>query len=312
MAAQEDVESFREVFDSTEVAFFVVGLGGGTGTGATPILVDAAHQNGALTICFATLPFGFEGPERQEIAQRGLNELRTVADAVIVVPNERLFDTIQGQDNLVHSFRQTDQVLSQSVLSIWMMITRHGLINLDFADLRRVISATGGTCVFGSGYGEGFCKANDAARAVLTSPLLVHGQLVADAAGLLISIIGGPDLTLSEIDEMMRQITDKSDEDARVCMGVVIDDSWRDRVSITIIASETWGEADVERAKESVSRTQTRVRHNKDGSTTNAEQTSLQFETYGKGKFKDVEPTLMDGTDLDIPTFWRRGIPIEK
>ncbi len=313
LAVEEDRDLCRATFEGVDIAFFVVGLGGGTGTGALPEMIDAAHRAGALTLVFATLPFGFEGQERMQHARKGLELTRSMADSVVLVPNERLYELVEEGASIADAFRHTNRIVSQAIMSLWMMVTRQGLINLDYSDLRKVVRLSGGTCVFGVGFGVGSRRTQAAVESILSSPLLIHGQLLADSAGLLVSIVGGPDLRLQEVDSIMSAISAKAGANTHIAMGAIIDERWHDRVLISVMASEEWqGGAD---AGEPKRRDTALVK--KDGATVldsgvAAEQTSMAFDTFGRGRFKDVEPTMIDGEDLDIPTFVRRGIPIEK
>ena len=194
LAVEEDRDQCRGLFEGVDIVFFVAGLGGGTGSGALPGLIDAAHESGALTMCFATLPFVFEGDERMERARGSLDLIRSMADSVVLVPNERLYEMVREETTLADAFRHTNRIVSQAIMSLWMMVTRQGLINLDYADLRKVVRMSGGTCVFGVGFGVGHDRAAAAVESLLASPLLIHGQLIRDSAGLLVSIVGGPDL----------------------------------------------------------------------------------------------------------------------
>ena len=199
-------------------------------------------------------------------------------------------------------------------MSLWMLVTRQGLINLDYADLRKVVRMSGGTCVFGVGFGVGHDRAQAAVQSLLSSPLLIHGQLIADSAGLLVSIVGGPDLKLAEVDGMMSKISDQAGPDTHIAMGTIVDDRWHDRVLIAVMASEDWqGEAEaLPPRRETVVRGRDAGAVSGDSNEVLVEQSSLRLDTFGKGRFSNVEPTIFEGEDLDVPTFVRRGIPIEK
>lgn len=316
LAAEADYESLRGFFSGTGLVFLVATLGGGTGSGAAPVVARAAREQGAMVLCFGTLPFDFEGETRRGQAARALGALRDEADAVIVVPNQRLFELVRDGAGAEAAFRQADEVLGGGIQSIWNLVTRPGLINLDFADLRHVVQNSGGTCVFGYGEGTGEGKALTAATAVLNSPLLDHGRIVAAAQALLVSIVGGPDLALGEIESVMKSVSSAAPKEAEVFMGAAVRPDWTGRVSVTIVAAEQWsrpkettgaspsGDSAPARADDP-----TGFKRKRRGKAT---QTSLTLEPVGKGRFKDVEPTILDGEDLDIPAFMRRGLVIDR
>lgn len=322
LAAEDDADKLRQFFANVDLAFLVVGLGGGTGTGAAPAVARMAREAGSTVLCMATLPFNFEGDSRRQKAQRGLDVLKAEADAVIVVPNERLFELVRDQPGAEAAFRKADEVLGTGIHSIWNLVVRRGLINLDFADLRNVVQNSSGTSVFGHGEGSGPEKATQAAQAALSSPLLEGGRSVAGAHALLVSIIGGPDLALGEIETIMRAIADAAPKNAHMSMGAATHPDLKGRISVTLVASERWSAraeeppaaaADpagtAEPSAETAVADPTGFKRKRRSKTT---QTKLALEPTGRGRFKDVEPTILDGEDLDIPTFLRRGITVEK
>ena len=315
LAAEDDIEMIRGLFVDTDLVFLVVGLGGGTGTGAAPVVLNAARDAGSTTLCFVTLPFGFEGRRRRNEAEQAISDLHESADALIAVPNERLFEFV-GESSVAESFRKADEVLSEGISAIWKLITQPGFINLDFADLKKVGQHSGGMCTFGCGSGTGKNRVKEALISAMNSPMLKQGQVIADARSLLVSIIGGPDLALKEVGDIMEALSSKTRDDADVFMGTVVEEKWKNRVSVTIVASEpmpfTADKTSVNDKPDDAAEPEDRPRTIGRKSGHKETQTRLSLETSGRGRFKGIEPTIFDGEDLDIPTFVRRGITIEK
>ena len=316
LSAEEDSRVLSELFAEVDLAFVVVGLGGGTGTGAAPVVARVAREKGALVMCFATLPFNFEGETRRTQALRGLASLREDADAVIAVPNQRLFELVRSGATAEDAFDRADEARGEGIRAIWNVLQPRGLISLDFAGLRSVVQHSGGTSVFGCGEAEGADRARAAAAAALDNPLLDHGRAVGHARSLLVSVVGGASMTLGEIEAVMNAVSAAAPNDARVFMGAATRPEWGDRLSVTIVASEQWnvpaedsGAAGAGAGVEEVETGEGGGRRKRAGKAT---QTKLSLEATGRGRFKDVEPTILDGEDLDIPTFRRRGIVVDK
>lgn len=309
LAAEDDIEMLGSLFARVDLVFLVVGLGGGTGTGAAPVVLNAARNAGAMTLCFATLPFKFEGRQRKTQADQAVDDLRESADALIIVPNDRLCEHVT-ETKVAETFRKANKVLAAGIYAICKLITQHGFINIDFADLRKVVQNSGGICAFGYGEGTGKNKAHTAVTSLLESPLVEHGKVVASARSLLVSIVGGSDLTVKEVGDIMDAISSKSRKDSHIFMGTSIDDDWRNRVTVTIVASDQWVPQPAEKpsAMEHGAEVKVKPKQGWKKRKSRQMQTKLSFEATGKGRFKDIEPTILDGEDLDIPTFVRREI----
>jgi len=314
VAAEDELGMIRAMLADARLAVVVAGLGGGTGTGAAPVILAAAREAGATTLCFATLPFQFEGPQRRARADRALTALREACDALIVVPNDRLFAMPDGA-GLADAFARADEVLGNGILGLCRMITQPGCMSLDFADLQQVIRKGGGACALGYGDGRGERKAGDAVAALLASPLLDEGRALDSARCVLVSVIGGPDLTLNEISDAMKAITAKLPAACQVTVGTVVDAAWRGRVTVMAIVSARLA------AEENVTPPDADPAEPPPGevagrggkrATPAQTQTRLKLDASGRGRFKGLEPTIEDGEDLDLPTFIRRGIPIER
>jgi cell division protein FtsZ len=233
-AAQESKEKISQLLAETDMVFLTGGMGGGPCTGATPIVADLAKAQGALTVAVVTKPFAFEGTRRMVVGEEGVEELQSKVDALIVIPNQRLLDSIDKKMTLIEAFRLADNVLGQGVQGISDIITLPGLINRDFADIKTIMKDAG-SAFMGIGTGVGENRAQAAARTAITSPLL---EISIDGArGILFTVTGGPDLTMSEVEEAAKIISEKADADANIIFGASIDDKLVDQMKITVIAT---------------------------------------------------------------------------
>ena len=234
-AALEDTEKIIEVLEGADMVFVTTGLGGGTGTGAAPIIASLATELNALTVAVVTKPFHFEGRRRMQMAEHGLRELRECVDTVITIPNERLLHTVERGVSLADSFKVADDVLRQAVQGISDLITVPGLINLDFADVKAIMAGMG-LALMGAGRASGEHRAMEATQQAISSPLLEEAT-IEGAKGVLINITGGPDLTLFEVNEASSIIREAADDDANIIFGAVIDETMHDEMKITVIAT---------------------------------------------------------------------------
>jgi cell division protein FtsZ len=234
-AALEDTDKLIEVLSDADMVFVTTGLGGGTGTGAAPVIAGLASELGALTIAVVTKPFKFEGKRRASQADRGLNELRDAVDTVITIPNERLLATIDRRTPLPEAFCAADDVLRQAIQGISDLILVPGMINLDFADVKTIMSGMG-FAIMGTGTGFGDTRATDAAHGAISSPLLEDAS-VKGARGVILNITGGPDFSLAEVNEAATIIQEAAHEDANIIFGAVIDPEMEGKVKITVIAT---------------------------------------------------------------------------
>jgi cell division protein FtsZ len=234
-AALEDTEKLIEALDGADMVFVTTGLGGGTGTGAAPVIASLASELGALTIAVVTKPFKFEGKKRQTQAERGLEELREAVDTVITIPNERLLATIGRTTSLTDAFATADDVLRQAIQGISDLILVPGLINLDFADVKTIMSHMG-LAIMGTGTANGEGRAMQAANAAISSPLLEDAS-VKGARGVIINVTGGTDLSLIEVSEASAVIQEAAHEEANIIFGAVVDPRMEGQVKITVIAT---------------------------------------------------------------------------
>jgi cell division protein FtsZ len=233
-AAEESQEEIEEVISNADMVFITCGLGGGTGTGAAPVVAELAKNRGILTVGVVTKPFTFEGTKRREVAEAGYENLKDKVDAIISIHNDRILQIIDKKTSLVDAFKTVDEVLRQGIAGISDLITTHGVVNADFADVKTIMQDAG-TALMGIGKATGDNRAEEAAKAAVNSPLL---ELAIDGArGVLFNITGGQDLGMFEIDAAARVITKNIDPDAKVKFGAVIDDALGDEVRITVIAT---------------------------------------------------------------------------
>lgn len=233
-SAEESREKIKEYLVDTDMIFLAGGMGGGTGTGGMPVIAELARENGALSIAVVTKPFIFEGTRRMVVAEEGIEKLKEKVDTLIVIPNQRIMEVVDQKMTLIEAFKVVDGVLGQAVQGISDIITVPGLINVDFADVRAVMSSAG-TSLLGIGTGVGEKRAQAAARAAISSPLL--DVSIEGAKGILFNIIGGPDLTMVEVDEAAQEISQVADADANIRFGAIIDEAMVDQIKIIVIAT---------------------------------------------------------------------------
>jgi cell division protein FtsZ len=234
-AALEDTDKILAALDGADMIFVTTGLGGGTGTGAAPVIASLASEIGALTVAVVTKPFKFEGKKRHLQAERGLEALRDCVDTIITIPNERLLNIIDRATPLTDAFGTADDVLRQAIQGISDLILVNGLINLDFADVKTIMSGMG-MAMMGTGMAEGEGRAIEAAKRAISSPLL-EGTSVNGARGVIINVTGGPDLSLMEVSAASSIVQEAADEDANIIFGAVVDPSLKGKVKITVIAT---------------------------------------------------------------------------
>lgn len=234
-SAEESKNEIRKVLEGSDMVFITAGMGGGTGTGAAPVIADLAREIGALTVGVVTRPFTFEGPKRAKLADKGVTSLMGRVDTIITIPNDKLLNVVERRTSLLDAFRVADDVLRQGVQGISDIITVPGQINVDFADVRAIMS-NAGPALMGIGYGVGEQRALQAAQSATSSPLLE--QTIHGARGLLVNITSNDDMTLAEANEAMEYIRGLCDgEDANIILGMVVDPTLEDQVRITVLAT---------------------------------------------------------------------------
>jgi len=233
-AAEESVDMLHEHLAGADMIFITAGMGGGTGTGASPVIAGIAKNLGALTVAIVTKPFNFEGKKRMQTALNGIDALKDKVDTLIVVPNQRLIDTMDRNMTFLDAMKEADDVLSHAVKSISQLITQAGLINVDFADVRTIMT-NAGTALMGMGKAKGENRSIEAAKAAISSPLLEVS--IDGATGVLFNVIAGKDLAMYEIDEAAKRISEAVSPDANIIFGAMIDESLEDDLEITVMAT---------------------------------------------------------------------------
>lgn len=233
-AAEESSDDLYETISGADMVFITAGMGGGTGTGAAPIIARIAKETGALTIGVVTRPFSFEGARRRQVADEGIANLKQHVDTLIAIPNDRLLEIVDKKTSLQKAFREADEVLRQGIQGISELITLPGLINLDFADVRSIM-AQGGAALMAIGYGEGDNKAIQAAEQAIASRLL--DVTIDGARGILFNVTGGPDMSLFEVNEAAEIIRRTAHPEVNIIFGAVVDDSMVDKIRMTVIAT---------------------------------------------------------------------------
>ena len=341
-AAEADADKIAEIVKDTDLVFIVAGLGGGTGSGAAPVVAELAAEAGAVVIAFVTLPFSFEGGRRRKQAEEALAELRRVCDAVIPLANDMLLQEGTEQTSVLDSFARADEWIGRGVKSIWAMLSRTGLINVDFTALRQVFQQRGGKTLFGLGVGEGENPAQAALEDLKQCPLLHTPEYARKADRLLVNITGGADLSLTKVNELMTAITEEFGREAHVVMGAAIDEALQGRVEICVIGTTDLGSRNFTRrpvaqpaarkpadkpanSPVGASTPDHSPAHAKAAVTADAGRTTggvhpekPKQEEFGfqgepvenRGSFDKTDRNLFEGQDLDVPTYLRKGIKI--
>ncbi|MBI2440696.1 MAG: hypothetical protein HYV35_04915 [Lentisphaerae bacterium] len=309
-AAEADSAAIGALFQGVDLVFLIVCLGGGTGTGAAPLLVEAARAAGALTICFASLPFEFEGARRMEHAQRGIVALQAEADAVICLPNQRLLKMVNDRANVEEAFGQAAAMLAKSLQALWCVLSQRGVINLDLSDVRALARKGHGRCLLAWAEGSGTNKIAQVLEAVRQHDLLNQGAVLAEAEALLVSVMGGPDVSLKDVDQLMSGISKMSRAEALMMAGLCCASDWQDRLFVAFLVAEKKGAHEIiVPGLKGIAQTK------KDLGGAVAPGKPRQgelFADFGRSRFNEVEATIVHGENLDIPTFKRRGILIQK
>src|SRR5213083_2076231 len=379
-AAVESTEEIREALADARMIFICAGLGGGTGSGAAPLIAQLAREAGALVLGFVTLPFSFEGKRRNAQAREALDRLDQFANAVICFENDQMAEIVPPKAGIHQAFASADMLISQSVRSIVNVIQRPGLIRIGFDDLLAALRRRNGRCLFGFGESDSDNRAHDALTQALKNPLMDRGRMLSDAARILVHIAGGPGMTLSEVEVLMQELGRHVDEQTQILFGTAVDGRMGNRLSVTIISSlaadedsipervypeqssppatpPIWGQSQggslkthIESEPTSVESSQSaeaipseesapmdtappltasvlnksepglitpqtkpaRIKEEKPSEkNVQAKQEVLQFEPVTRGRFEKSEPTIVEGEDLDIPTFLRKNIRVK-
>lgn len=275
-AAEESAEELYEILKDSDMVFITAGMGGGTGTGAAPVIAQISQEVGALTVAVVTKPFTFEGSKRRATAEEGILQLKDKVDTLITIPNDRLLQVVERRTSVEAAFKVVDDVLRQGIQGISELITIPGVINLDFADVRTIM-AQAGSALLAIGRGEGESRAVDAAKAAIASPLLEMS--IDGAKGVLFNVTGGSDLALMEVTEAAEVISKAADSDANIIFGAVIDPTLQGEIRITVIATGFDGRATVVKPIQTAAT-----------------------------KIREIPLQNFQGDDLDVPAFLRRKV----
>ena len=342
-AAEEDKDKLRALCQGVDVLFVVAGLGGGTGTGAAPLLAQLGKECGALVLGMVVLPFDWEGSRRQRQAQLGLHQLKAAADAVAVLPNQKLFTLVTDKTSVLEGFAVVHELLAQGVRGIWRLLRQPGLINVDFADICTVTRDRHAECALATAEAQGDHRVREVLEKLLKHPLMEQGHVLSDSAAVLVSLAGGPDLSFSDVSGIMEQIN-RHCENAHIITGAAIEENFSGRLAVTVlssrrgarekpVAAEAMTATDVpvdelslvpvetdnhppsrflappptitpENAAQFLQNVPARLRKR----VTNLRQGQLNLEIISKGRFEKSEPTIRRGQDLDVPTYLRRNL----
>jgi len=312
-AAESDIHKLSPLFEGINLAIFAVGLGGGTGSGIAPLLIEEAKKSGAATLCLVMFPFDFEGARRREQAERGLQAIRDAADGVICLHNQRLAALVEDKANIQDAFRKAETALARGIREFWRVLNTSSIINFDFADLRVFLKNSGGNCVFCCAEGSGEQRIDMALEGIQKSALINNGRSLAEAEAFIICIIGGADLSIMDVDSVVKGILALGGKNAHVMTGVGCEPDWRQTIHVTVLASEKSAAALQHAAFTGRSERQppSPAGHDAGIPSSDMVQAGL-FDVVEQGRFKGINPTIVDGNNLDIPTFIRRRIQVQK
>jgi cell division protein FtsZ len=342
--AEEHLAQLKAACEGVDVVFILAGLGGGAGTGVSPVLARAAKECGALALGFVTMPFACEGSRRQHLADQGLEELKEAADGLICLPNEKVCRLIDENTSVLDTFKLSNSLLADGVRGIWQLLTHPGLIEIHFDDLSALIRERHAESCFAVAEAMGATRSREVLDRLLAHPLLEGGEALAESEAVLVSLMGGPDLTMAEVNRVMEQINEKCGR-AQVVMGTAIDESFRERLAVTVIAARNHSEHEVGESRlagrpesletqllkedpnarsssrftappptltpdrlEKLQAQQTPGRGRGKKAASRLRQSQLPLEIVSKGRFEKSEPTIHKGEDLDVPTYIRRGV----
>ena len=317
--AEEQLSTLKSACDGANIVFILAGLGGGAGSGISPVLARAAREAGAVVLAFVTIPFECEGNRREAQAQQSLEQLKAAADGVICLPSQKVFKLIDENTSVCDTFRVIGGLLVEGVRGVWQLLARPGLIQVHFADVCALVRDRHAENGFAFVEAGGPGRAREVVEKLLAHPLLDAGRVLAESDAVLVSLTGGKDLTMAEVNRVMEQIKRQCGH-AQIIMGAAIDAAFTNRLCVTVIAAkqnvasklavtrtETQGGISTGLSQRDTTVTRgTRTRRAKE----KLFQPQLPLAIVSKGRFDKSEPTLHNGEDLDIPTFLRRGVPL--
>jgi cell division protein FtsZ len=317
--AEEQFSTLKSACAGAEVVFIIAGLGGGAGSGISPVLARAAREAGALVLAFVTRPFECEGNRREEQAQAALDQLKTAADGVICLPNQKIFRLIDENTSVLDTFRVTGGFLIEGVRGVWQLVARPGLIQVHFADLCALLRDGHTESAFAFVEASGPARSREAVEKILAHPLFDDGRALVESDAVLVSLKAGKDLSMAEISRVMEQIKRQCAR-AKIIMGAAVDPEFKNRLCVTVIAARESGQANAAPTRPETGALLVPVSARRgpaaDASARKravikkAVQGQLPLNIVAKGRFDKSEPTLHRGEDLDVPTFIRRGLAL--
>jgi len=317
--AEEQFSTLKSACEGANVVFILAGLGGGAGSGISPVLARAAREAGALVLAFVTLPFDCEGNRRETQAQQSLEQIKSAADGVICLPSQKIFKLIDENSTLLETFRVTGGFLVEGVRGVWQLLTRPGLIQVHFSDLCALVRDRHAESVFAFVEASGAGRSREIVEKILAHPLLDEGRALAESDAVLVSLTAGKDLTMAEVSRVMEQVKRQCSH-AQIIMGAAVDAELKNKLCVTVIAAKQNTQPAISTSRtenrgavsaspdhrDSMIARGSRPRHKN----SKPIQTQLPLTIVSKGRFDKSEPTLHHGEDLDVPTFIRRGIAL--
>lgn len=348
--AEEELSKLKPLFKGVSGVFIVAGLGGGAGSGICPVLAKAAKEAGALTLGFVTTPFDCEGSRRRDIAAEALHELKAAADGVICLPNQKVLKLIDENTSLIDTFKSSNDLLADGIEGVWRLLAHRGLIEINFADFCKLLRDRHIESALGVAEASGLDRSQTVLQKLFAHPLLEGGEILSQSDAILVSLLGGPDLSMAQINRVMEQIQNRC-EKAQIMMGAAVHEAFRDRLSVTLIVARKNGKPEsndddpgngasaedldtqlIARASQGgrppsrfvppppslpADKMQKMLAKQGRGSgpksakaSPKMRQTQLPLEIISKGRFDKSEPTIHQGEDLDVPTYIRRGISL--
>jgi len=308
LAAEDDEHLIRESVSGADMILAAVGLGGGCGTGAASVVLRNAGETGAITFLFATLPFPFEGPQAREAADHALAELQKQAGIVLAIPNERMASFV-GDGKVADTFDGVNRVIGSGIGALYRLITKPGYLNLDLPALRKCLGGENGLGSMAVAEAEGAGRGEQIVRQLVDNPMTDSGAALTGARSILVGILGGRDLAIQDVGTVFAAVKERAPRDCPMWTGTAIDDDWNGRITAVLIFTDRWKDVG-EQAQLNHGRSLLAAKKTQRGQ--KAEQGRFSFEPFDRGRFKDVDPTIQDGIDLDEPTYCRRRIRIEK
>ncbi len=307
LAAEDDEHQIASALAGSDMIIVAVGLGGGCGTGATPVVLRNARETGAVTFVFATLPFPFESSQVREAADHGLVELQSLGGIVLAIPNERMASFV-GDGTVADAFDGVNRVIGSGIGALYRLITRPGYLNINLVALRKCLGGEGGIGTMSVAEASGVDRGEQVIRQLLDNPLTESGAALSGARSALVGILGGRDLAIQDVGNVFTAAKERMPRNCQMWTGTAIDPEWDGKMTAVLIFTDRWNEV----GEKEVNHGQTISASNKSAQRQKAEQGSFSFEGGDRGRFKNVDPTIQDGIDLDEPTYRRRRLRIER